>query len=172
MLSLSFLTLIRRLFSSSSLSAIRLVSSTYLRLLMFLPSILISACLVSQRYYLAISPSAAPSPFAFSLSQHKGLFKCQFYSSRSQSIRAFNISSSMVYFLMDWLVWPPCSPKDYQESSSATQFKGISSSVLSLLYHPTLTSIHDYWKSYSFDHMDLCQQSDVSAFLTHCLGLS
>ena len=32
----------------------------------------------------------------------------------------------------------------------------------SLLYGPTLTSIHDYWKSHSFDYMDLCQQSNVS----------
>jgi len=36
--------------------------------------------------------------------------------------------------------------------------------VLSLLYDPTLTSIHDYWKNKSFDYMDLCQQSEVSAF--------
>ena len=34
--------------------------------------------------------------------------------------------------------------------------------MLSLLYGPTLTSIHDYWKNHSFDKMDLCQQSDVS----------
>ena len=33
-----------------------------------------------------------------------------------------------------------------------------------LLYGLTLTSIHDYWKNHSFDYMDLCQQSDVSAF--------
>ena len=42
--SLSFFTLIKRLFSSSSLSAIRVVSSAYLRLLIFLPAILIPAC--------------------------------------------------------------------------------------------------------------------------------
>ena len=43
-LSLSSFTLLKRLFSSSSLSAIRVVSSTYLRLLMLLPPILIPAC--------------------------------------------------------------------------------------------------------------------------------
>ena len=37
-------TFIKRLFSSSSLSVIRLVSSAYLRLLIFLPVILIPAC--------------------------------------------------------------------------------------------------------------------------------
>ena len=104
MLSLSFLTLIRRLFSSSSLSAIRLVSSTYLRLLMFLPSILISACLVSQRYYLAISSSAAPSPFAFSLSQHKGLFK--WVSSTHHVAKVLELSTSVLpWFISLWIDW-------------------------------------------------------------------
>ena len=42
--SLSSFTLIKTLFSSSSLSALRVVSSAYLRLLLFLPSILIPAC--------------------------------------------------------------------------------------------------------------------------------
>ena len=37
-------TLIKRLFSSSSLSAIRLILSAYLRLLIFLPAVLIPAC--------------------------------------------------------------------------------------------------------------------------------
>ena len=42
--SLSSFTFIKRLFSSSSLSAIRVVSSAYLRLLIFLLAILIPAC--------------------------------------------------------------------------------------------------------------------------------
>ena len=42
-LSLSCVTLIKKFFSSFSLSAVRVVSSTYLRLLMFLPSVLIPA---------------------------------------------------------------------------------------------------------------------------------
>ena len=44
--------------------------------------------------------------------------------------------------------------RDSQESSPA-QFESISSSALRLLYGPTLTSIHDYWKSQCFDQMDL-----------------
>ena len=44
------------------------------------------------------------------------------------------------------------------------QFKSINSLVLSCLYGPTLTSIHGYGKNHSFDFMDLCQQSNVSAF--------
>ena len=38
-----------------------------------------------------------------------------------------------------------------QEFSLALQFKSISSLVLSLLYGPTVTSVHDYWKNYGFD---------------------
>jgi len=38
---------------------------------------------------------------------------------------------------------------DLQESSPAPQFKSINSSTLSLLYGPTLTSIHDYWKNHA-----------------------
>ena len=37
---------------------------------------------------------------------------------------------------------------------SSTQFESINSSVLSLLYGPTLTCQHDYWKNHSFDCMD------------------
>ena len=50
-----------------------------------------------------------------------------------------------------------------QEPSPASQFESISFSTLSRLYGSTLTSVHDYWKNHSFDYMDLCQQTDVSA---------
>ena len=66
--------------------------------------------------------------------------------------------------LLSLLLWSPCCPRDSQESSPASQFKSINSSALSLFYGPTLTSIHDYWKNHSFDYMNLCQQSNVSAF--------
>ena len=46
--SLSSFTFIKRFFSSYSLSAIRVVSSAYLRLLIFLPAILIPACASSS----------------------------------------------------------------------------------------------------------------------------
>ena len=47
-----FFTLIKRFFSSSLLSAISVVSSAYLRLLMFLPPILIPACNSSSPAFL------------------------------------------------------------------------------------------------------------------------
>ena len=73
------------------------------------------------------------------------------FSSGGQSIGASASASgcpmnSQCWFLLDWLVWSPCSPRDSQESSPAQQFESINSAVLSLLYGPALTSIHDYWK--------------------------
>ena len=50
--SLSSFTFIKRLFSSSLLSAIRVVSSAYLRLLICLPAILIPACASSSPAFL------------------------------------------------------------------------------------------------------------------------
>ena len=49
---LSSFTFVKRLISSSSLSAIMVVSSAYLRLLIFLPSILIPACASSSPAFL------------------------------------------------------------------------------------------------------------------------
>ena len=49
---LSSFTFIKWLFSSSSFSAIRVVSSAYLRLLIFLPAILIPACVSSSPEFL------------------------------------------------------------------------------------------------------------------------
>ena len=50
--SLSSFTFIKRLFSTSSLSAIKVVSSAYLRLLIVLPAILIPACASSSLVFL------------------------------------------------------------------------------------------------------------------------
>jgi len=49
---LSSFTFIKRLFSSSSFSAISVLSSAYLRLLIFLPAILIPACVSSSPAFL------------------------------------------------------------------------------------------------------------------------
>jgi len=81
------------------------------------------------------------------------------YWSFSFSISPSNEYSGLISFRIDSL-----QSRDSQESSPTIQFKSINSSVLSFLYSPTLTSIHDSWKNHSFDLMDLCWQSNVSAF--------
>ena len=56
----------------------------------------------------------------------------------SFSISPSNEYSGLISFRIDWFdLW---SPRDSEESSLAPQFKSMNSSVLSLLYGPTLTS--------------------------------
>ena len=67
---------------------------------------------------------------------------------------SFSISPSNEYsglISLDGLVGSPCSPRDSQKSAPTPQFKSINSLVLSFLYSPTLTSIHDHWKNHSFE---------------------
>ena len=65
------------------------------------------------------------------------------YWSFSLSISPSNEHPGLVSFRMDWL-----DLLAVQESSPAPQFKGINSSALSFLHSPTLTSIHDHWKTW------------------------
>ena len=108
----------------------------------------------------AIQPShslLSPSPPAFSLSQHQGLF--QWISSSHQVAKVLEFQLQHHSFqrnpradlLQNGLVGSPCSPRDSQESSLTPQFKSINSSTLSLLHSPTLTSIHDHQKNHSLD---------------------
>ena len=55
---------------------------------------------------------------------------------------------------------------------SSTTFKSINSAVLSLLYGPSLTSVHDYWKNHSFDYKNFFLAKWCLCFLIYCLGLS
>ena len=73
------------------------------------------------------------------------------YWSFSFGISPSNEHSGLISFRMDWLDQEDPSPRDSQESSPTPQFKSISSSALSILYSPTLTSIHDYRKNHSLD---------------------
>ena len=80
---------------------------------------------------------------------------------------SFSISPSNEYLgLISFrkLVWSPWNPRDSQKSSPTPQFESINFLMLSFLYGPALTSVHDYWKSHSFDYTDLCQQSQVYAY--------
>ena len=89
-------------------------------------------------------PLSSPSPPAFNLSQHQGIF--QWVSSLHQVAKVLEFqlqhqsfqSISRTDFLYDWLVGSPCSPRDSQESSPKPQFKASILQWLSFLYGPTL----------------------------------
>ena len=100
----------------------------------------------------AIQPShplLSPSHPAFNFSQHQGLFK--WVSSFHQVAKVLEFQ--LQYQSFQWIFWTdfhcyglvgsPGSPRDSQESSSTPQLKSIYSLVLSFLYSPTHTSIHD-----------------------------
>ena len=114
-----------------------------------------------------IQPSHFSCPQSFLASRSFPV--SQLFSSGGQSIGASPSASvlpvnSQGWFPLGLTSLSPCCPRDSQESFPAPQFESISSSVLCLLYGPTLTSIHDHWKNHSFDSTDLCWQSDVSVF--------
>ena len=113
----------------------------------------------------AIQPShplSSPSLLAFNLSQHQDLFQSvssshqgQLFASGAKVVelqlrhQSFSEYSGLISFRIDW--FDLLALQGSQESSPISQFRSINSSVLSLLYGPTLISIHDFWKNHSFD---------------------
>ena len=81
---------------------------------------------------------------------------------------SFSISPSSEYsglISLNWLAWPPCCPRDFQESSPAQQLEGIDFFLeFFFLYSPAVTTIRDHWEDHRLDYVDLCWQSNVSAF--------
>ena len=72
------------------------------------------------------------------------------YWSFSFSISPFNEYTGLISFRIDWFdllaVQKPLKSLHQYHSSKASN-----SPVLSFLYSPTLTSIHNYWRNHSFD---------------------
>ena len=84
------------------------------------------------------------------------------YWSFSFNISPSNEYSRLISFSIHWLI--SFLSREFSRVFSSTTIQMISSSVLSLIYGTTLTSVHGYWKNHTFDYMDLCQQCDISAF--------
>ena len=108
----------------------------------------------------AIQPShplSSPRPPAPNPSQYQSLFQWVNSLHEVATVLEFQLQhhsfqrNARADLLQNGLVGSPCSPRDSQESSPTPQFKCINSLALSLIYSPTLTSIHDYWKSHSPD---------------------
>ena len=110
---------------------------------------------------LLLLPSIFPSIRAFS-NESALRIRWPKYWSFSFSISPSNEYSGLVSFRMDWL--DLLAVQGTLKSLLQHHSSKVSIFLLSLLYGPALTSIDDYWKNHSFDYMDLCWQSDVSAF--------
>ena len=134
------------------------------------PWVCSNSCPLSRWWNATISSSVLVFSSCPNLSQHQDVI--QWIGSLHQVAKELEFRLQYQYFqwifrtdfLYYWLVWSPCCPRDSQESSPVPQFKSIDSLVLSLLYDQLSHLYLTHWKNHSFDFMDLCLQSDVSAF--------
>ena len=135
-------------------------SQSFLKL-MSIKSVMPSNHLILCRPLL-LPPSTIPSIRVFS-NESVLRIKWPKYWSFSFNISPNNEYSGLISFRMDWLDLLAV------QGTLKSLFQHHSSKA-SILQHSafsnnaTLTFIHDYWKNHSFDSMDLCWQSNVSAF--------
>ena len=95
--------------------------------------------------------------------------KSQLFASGSPSIIASASASVLPMNIQDWfplrlIALISLQPKGLSRVFSNTTVQKHQFLVLSLLYGPVLTSIHDHWKNHSLDYAELCWQSNVCAF--------
>ena len=117
-----------------------------------------NSCSLSPWFHPTISSSVVSSSHLQSCLASGSFQMIQLFVWGGQSIGVSASTSVLPMNTQDWspfgwlpLGFPPCSPRDSQVCFSTPQFKTINSSVLSFLYSPTLTSIHDYWKNHNLD---------------------
>ena len=137
--------------TTNSQSLIKLIS---------IESVMPSNHLILSRPLLLL-PQSFPASGSFPMSQL--CIRWPKYWSFSFSISPSSEHPGLISIRMDWLDLLAVQGT-LKESSPAPQFKSINSSALSFLHSPTLKSIHDQWKNHSLDQMDLCWESNVTAF--------
>jgi len=101
----------------------------------------------------AIQPSyplSSPPPPTFNLSKHQHLFQRVGSLQQVAKVFSFSISPSNKYsgLISSRIGWFDLLAV---QGTLKSLLQSINSSVLSILYNPTLTSIHDYWKNRSSD---------------------
>ena len=107
------------------------------------PRVCSHSCPLGWWCYLNISSSTSPFSFCLQSFLAPGSFPMShLFVSSGQKIGALASASVLPMNIQGWFpVWS-CSPRSSQESSPE-QLESINSSSLSLLYGPTLTSVHD-----------------------------
>ena len=125
---------------------------------------------LSQWCHPAISSSVIPFSSCLQSFPASGSFQMsQFFASGGQSIGVSASASVLPMKIQDWFsLGSPFSPRDSQESSPTPQFKSISSLVLSFLYSPAITSIHD---SYLGGYKELVYWEKCRLTFTTCSRL-
>ena len=117
--------------------------------------------------YQSLWPPLSPAP---NLSQHQSLFQWVNSSHEVAKVLEFSTSASVLpmntqdWSPLGWTGWISLQSKGLSRVFPTTTVQKHQFFGISFLYTPTLTSIHDYRKNYSFDQTDLSWQSNVSAF--------
>ena len=145
--SLSRIRLFATTWTAAHQASLSITNSQTLLSLMSIESVMPSNHLILCRHPLLL-PSIFPSIRVFS-DESALRIRWPKYWSFSFSISPSSEHPGLISFKMDWL--DLLAVQGTLESSPTPQFKSIYASVLSFLYSPTLTSIHDYWKNHSFD---------------------
>ena len=145
--SLSCVWLFAAPWTAARLASLSITNSQTLLRLMSIESLMPSNYLIFCLPLLPL-PSIFPSIRVFS-SELALCIRWPKYWSFSFSISPSSEHPGLISFKMDWL--DLLAVQGTLESSPTPQFKSIYASVLSFLYSPTLTSIHDYWKNHGFD---------------------
>ena len=134
------------------------------------PGVYSNSCPLSWWCHPTILSSLVLFSFCLQSFPASGSFQMSwFFTSGGQSIGVSASTSVLPMNIQDWFPLGltgliSLQSKGLSRVFSNTTVQNISSLVLSLLYGPLLTSVHDYWKNHSFYYTDLCWQSDVSAF--------
>ena len=112
-------------------------------------------------HHLLLLPSIFPRIRVFS-NESALCIRWPKYWSFSFNIRPSNEHPGLISFRMDWLdlLAVQGTPKSLLQHHSWK----VSIFWCSAFFTVQLTSIHDHWKNHSLDQMELCWQSDVSAF--------
>ena len=108
---------------------------------------------------LFLLPSVFPSIRVFS-SESVLCIRWPEYWSFSFSISPSSENSGLISFRIDWFELPAIEGT----FKSLLQYHSSKASVLSCSDFFMVQFSHPYWKNHSFDYMDLCWQSNVSAF--------
>ena len=146
--------------TAASQGSLFIINSHSLLKLMSIESVMPSSHL-TLCHPLLLLPSIFPTIRAISISQLFATGGQSIGVSASTSVLPMNTQD---WAPLGWTGWISLQSKGLSRVFSNTTSKSINSPVLSFLYSPTLTSIHDHWTNHSLDQMDLCWQRNVSAF--------
>ena len=126
------------------------------------PGVYPNSCPSSRWCHPTISSSMIPFSSCLQSFPVSGSFpKSQFFASGSQRI-GVSASASVLpmniqdWFPLGWTGWISLPSKGFSRVFSNITVQKHQFVLLSFLYIPTVTSVHEYWKNHNFDYMDIC----------------